>query len=297
MRSVAVVGIVALGACGDEQLPVCNRDGGAACFELPSEAIATYRTGGGSPPALIGCGPVLPTSSTMAISLAGNVTDYSSAQPIAGVTLQVFDAGDYANAIATATTDNSGAYSMNLASGTPDVLWGMLAGNGVVPHLVHQMRLELGQATLTVDYTMGTPELLDTVDNNVGVDRDPGLARLVVHVLDCNRYSLVNAVVVLSATAGVRDFVDGVPVFYSVVGTDFPLPVEHEQVGVTGTDGTAVLINVPIDGSELYAQAWGFPDAAAVARGEDGLVLIAEHAVARRAATTTWVNLRSNQND
>ena len=172
---------------------------------------------------------------------------------------------------------------------------GHVLGNGVVPQLVHQMWLDLDRAPLTIDYTMGTSELLDTVDDMVDVDHDAGLARLVVHVLDCNRYSLMHTAVVLSATAGVRDFVDGVPVFYSVAGTPFPLPVQHEQVSVTDTGATAVLINVPIDEGELYLQAWGFPDAAAVARGEDGLVLIAEHAVARRAATTTWVTLRANQ--
>jgi hypothetical protein len=46
---------------------------------------------------------------------------------------------------------------------------------------------------------------------------------------------------------------------------------------------------------ELVSDPIPAPDAAAVARGEDGLVLIAEHAVARRAGTTTWVNLWANQ--
>lgn len=297
-NTTIMIGILALGACSDGGPAVCSRDGGAACFELPTRPMRWYVNGGDSGPAVIGCGEIAPVPSAMAVALQGRVTNWDTAVRVAGVTLEVFDAGDYASPIATATTDGNGAYSMSLASGTPDRLWGTIRGGGSEPQLIHQMRPDLSQATVMVDYAIATPATLDRVIAElpgVGVDRDAGRAQLAVYVLDCGGRAIMETAVVLSTTAGRRNFVDGVPVFYSAVGLEFPLPGPHEEIGVTENDGVAVLLNVPVDGAPLYVQAWGFPDEAAVARGQDGLVLIAEHAPTRRAGWGTRVNLWANQ--
>jgi hypothetical protein len=295
MRSVAIViGILALGACGPG---VCRVDGGAACFKQPTQVMSTYESGGASYVPVLGCGAIVPTGSTMTVTLHGHIKDFNSAGAVAGATLDVFESGDYHGTIATATTGGDGAYSMSLTSGTLDLLWATISGGGVETQLIHQLRPDLGQAAVEVDFTTAPTAELDAIissEPRVEIVRDHQLAQLSVRVLDCNRRRITRAVVVLSATAGVRDFVEGAPVFYSANGEEFPLPVSHEQISETGTDGSAVALNVPVNGG-LYVQAWGFPDAAALARGEDGLVLIAEHVVARRAGAGTRVNLWANR--
>lgn len=288
------LGLAVLGACGGETA-VCHRDGGAACFELPTEVMGTYGPGGISDPLSIGCGAIVPTPAAMAVTLGGTLTDYSSNQPVVGATFEVFQHGDHEGTpIASATTDASGAYSMTLPSGTSDLLSGAIAGGGVIPELRDQLRPDLGQATAALDVTTGTAEVLDQVAQGVGVDRDAGLGQVWVRVLDCNRFAIVHAVVVLSATPGVRDFVDGVPLFYSTAGAPFPLP-NPDGITATTSDGTAVALNVPLAGAQ-YVQAWGFVDAAAAARGDEAsLVLVAERAVSRRAGTITRVELWANQ--
>jgi hypothetical protein len=292
-EAICVVGLVLLGACGSGP-SVCNRDGGAACFSLPTEAMGTFVQGGSSPPLQIGCGEIVPATSTMPVTLGGHVVDYDSNQPVAGATIQVFHAGDYDGAaIATATTDAAGAYSMTVPTGTPDLLSAALDGGGIVPELRDQLRPDLGGATVSLDVTTATSDGLDMIDHDeVGIDRDAALAQVWVHVLDCDRSSITHAVVVLSTTAAQRAFVGGVPLFYSVAGDAFDVPTA--DLSETQDDGTALGIDVPVDGT-IYVQAWGFADAAAVARGEAGLTLVAEHAVAPRAGTLTRVELWANQ--
>lgn len=294
MRDVLIcVGIVVMGACGDSGAGVCSRDGGAACFDLPTDAMAAYGPGGSSPPLLLGCGAITETPATTAVAVSGHVIDYNTDQPVAGATFQLFHIGDYEGAaIATATSDASGAYSMNLPSGTPDLLSGAISGGALVPELRDQLRPDLSGATVKLDFTTATADVLDLGAQYVDVARDPSLAQVWVYVYDCNRNPIINAVVVLSTTSGKRDFVASVPVFYS--GGDVLLPHKHSEAPVTGPEGAAVALDVPLDGT-IYVQAWGFPDQASATRGDPaGLELVAERAVLRRAGAITLANLWAN---
>lgn len=288
-----VLGLAAaLAACGGDP-PQCERDGGEACFQLPAEPLYGHSPGSTGSPADLGCGPIEPIASSMPVTMNGRVVDTDSNQAVSGGLVEIFDADDYVNPIATGTTDDAGDYSLTLAIDTPDLLWGKISGGGVAVQLQHQLRPDLSESTLDVDFLTVTPENLGEVARNVGVEPHDGLGRLVAFVYDCARRPTSNAVVVLSATSGERDFVDGVPVLYSVTG-DLAYPVPHADRAVTSQGGNALVFNTPVDG-DLYLQAWGFPDAAAVAEGDAGLVLIAEHTVASRAGARTWVNLWANR--
>jgi hypothetical protein len=56
---------------------------------------------------------------------------------------------------------------------------------------------------------------------------------------------------------------------------------------------SGAFINVPAE--PVYLQLWGFPDEAALARGEDGLVLVAEYPIHTSAETVHAFSLFANQ--
>jgi hypothetical protein len=295
MRPGARALVILLGGCGGESADpgICHVDGGAACFQLPTAPMIAH-AGDIVRPAATGCGAVSPVDSLVEVSVSGVVRDYNGSTPVPGATVEVYDEDGYDTPVATAVADDAGAYQATLPVGTPDVLYGKVIAPGYVDVYVHQQRADLTQPTLAgVDWLTSTDAFLGTVAGVVEVQRQPGTATLATIVWDCERGPIEHAAVAVSATAGERDFVAGASVFYTLSGA-LPLPVPPEMRADSSDNGAVAIFNAPVDG-RLYVQVWGFPDEAALDRGEDGLALVAEHAVVRFADAGAVVNLWANQ--
>ncbi len=296
MTRRALLGAALLAACGGDDGPVdpgvCSVDGGAACFQLPTAAMIAH-AGDVTGPAAIGCGPVTPVDSTMPVDVSGTVRDYGGA-PVAGAALEVYSDDRYDAPVITATGDAAGAYAVTLPSGTPDVLYGKVTAADHVDIYVHQARVDLTTTPVgPIDWLTTTPEFLATTAALVDDEIEPGTATLASIVWDCDRAAIEHAAVVLSATAGERDFVPGASIYYAAPG-GLPLPVPPEDRADTADNAAAAIINAPAGGT-LFVQVWGFADQAAVADGEAGLTLVAEHAVVRFPDSGVIVNLWANQ--
>jgi hypothetical protein len=269
--------VLALPACGDDgPPPVCSEDGGAACFQLPTEVLVAH-AGTDTDSALLGCGALAPTDSTIAVTLSGTITKYG-ADPIDGAALEVFDDAALAGTpIATATTASDGSFTFSLPAGTPDLLYGTIVADGYFDAELHNARPDLTADVTGFDLVTLDADLLGTLAALVNDEVEPATVAMAVVVSDCARYNLEHAVVTLSTAAGTRAFVPGASVYYGTAGA-IPLPVIPEDGPDTADNGAVAVVNAP-EGDDFFLQAWGFPDADALAQGAAGLVLIAEYPV------------------
>jgi hypothetical protein len=291
MLGVLVLVVAACGG-GDDDPGVCSQDGGEACFQLPTAALAAHDADS-AVPADIGCGAIVPRDSTIEVTVSGTVKNYSGGTPIPSAAISVYDSNDYDTPIATTTAGTDGTYSIVIPTGTPDLLFAKVVADGFVEIYVENLRPDLTTATIAdFDLSMATAAFLDTTFALVDTDWDHTKAGIAAVAQDCSRHPLEHAVATISATAGERDFIAGAPVFYAAAG-DFPLPVPPDTRGDTNDNGAIAALNIPPSGT-AFLQIWGFPDAGAVAEGEAGLELVAEYPLNLFAdealGFTAWAN-------
>ena len=284
-----------MGACGgdgESRDPArCHLDGGEHCFQVPTAVMVSHFEDQDLD-TVIGCGPLEPALAATNVTLSGTITDYSGGGEVADATITIYDDEDFTNEIGNATTAADGTYSIGLPAGTPDILFGTLEADGYVTLHDYNGRPDLTGATAELNLVMATEELLDTFAGLVDTDLDPDGAIVAAIASDCDRNSIEHVAAVVSATSGERDFVDGVNLFYTAAGA-LPVPVTPDVRGDSNDNGLIAILNVPAQ--PVYLQLWGFPDEAALARGEDGLELVAEYAIDLDAGTSNGFVAFANQ--
>jgi hypothetical protein len=276
--------------CGDPQpLPSCRDDGGAACFQLPTAPLAVP-----DGPADIGCAPLVPQPAPTAVTIRGDIAGFGSNAPLAGAEIRLFGSPDFTQLIASAISASDATYELTLPQGTPDLMWGTAGASDYLTTYLHAFRPNLGEGDISdFNVRIFKPANVEGAAILVKEDWDPATAVVAGFARDCERRPVEHAAVVLSSTPGQRTFVAGASVYYGAPGA-VPLAVPPEERGDTNTNGVFAVFRVP-PGSASYLQAWGFPDAAAVALGEAGLVLYAEHPVHAVAGGVVQINLWVNQ--
>jgi hypothetical protein len=284
-----LVGALTLAACASDDAPEsCSTRGGAACFVVPEAPLAAFAADDTPVPVALGCGPLTPTAAPSAVTLTGTIHDPISSATVPYAQLVVYGSAAFVDPIATTTTDATGTYSLTLPAGTPDVLYAQLAARGYLPEVVLQHAYDTRAQPVSFAPYLLTPDDADTEAALVRTTYDPGKGAGAVFAHDCNRARLANAAITVSSTSRQRTFVDGLVVAYTADTALVPELLSVQRA--TSRQGAAGVVNVP-PGTTLYAQAWGFPDAASVARGETGLVLLDELPFRVDAGSVTGIEL------
>jgi hypothetical protein len=264
--------------------------GGAACFQLPT---APMINSDGAPSAL-SCAAYVPMISSSPMSYIGNVGFFGTSNLIAGAQIKVHTSVGFQSPITTATSAADGTYTLPIPAGTPDALWISVEGPGVLTAYNHGFRAELFNGDVTsFNLRMFVPSNIEGVTGLVGGMWDESRAVMAAYAVDCERRVIEHAAVTVSSAAGTRAFADGVQVFFGAPGA-VPLAVPPSERGDTNNNGLVAIMRLP-PGYSLRVQVWGFLDAAAMARGADGLTLIAEHPIHVVANAVLVGDLHPNQ--
>jgi hypothetical protein len=285
LRAMGVICVVA--GCSDDSNP-------NPTFTLPTASLAAYNSMHYMVAPSLGCGPIVPTTSTHAVTINGSVVDYVNSTKGIAAMVTVYNADDFANPIAMTTSATNGAYSIQIPTAMPDLLYGKVTATGYLDIYYFNLRPDLSQALIS-KYNVAdtTADGLDQLYGLVRVTPDMTKASLAVTAFDCNKNVLQHAIVVISTVSGKRSFLGGASVFYTASGA-FPAPELTAVQPETNDNGAAAALNITVS-KPIFVQVWGFPDDAAVAMHEKGLALIAEHQVMLTAGQLAGLNAWANQ--
>lgn len=281
--------------CGGDDGPAsdCAELGGRACFKLPAAAMTVTPEGGSATAPNLSCGPPLPIGAPSEVTVSGRVIDYRSQELRAGATVEYHDGSDFAGAVASATTNDAGEFSVTLPAGTPSIGHVKVAHADAVETRILQVELDVTQTSITgQEIPLASRDLVDVFANLLDRTRVPGTGIVGGAAVDCDGEGIANAIATLSLTSSAGDviptFVDGVPVYYTAEGS-LPLPVRRSVRGVTTTNGGFLILDIPPRTEPYYVQIWGFPNSVDVARGLSGLVLVSEVPVTVAGESVTGI--------
>jgi len=269
--------VIVVGCGGGEDQPdagllkPCKEMGGSACFQLPTAPIST-REGAAS---ALNC--YVPRPAPASVTFSGVVRQFgSSTKLVTNATIKLYGSPDYATPIATTTSSATDAtYSITVPAGT-ERLYGEFSGADYLTIYPEDVRPDLTMGDLTMfNLQMVTPDIIEGAAIPVKELWDPESAVFAGTALDCNGLIIMHAAVVVSTVQGQRAFAPGVSVYYGAAGAA-PIAIPPDDRADTNDNGAFALFHLK-PGTQLYAQSWGFIDAAAQAKGEAGLTLISEH--------------------
>jgi hypothetical protein len=291
---VMVTVIATVAACGDSETQPdagsqCGTAGGGACFSLPTAPLSVPDGA-----ADLACTPLVMTPAPTAVTVRGKVQGFGSGTPIPGADVKLFPTVEFATPLAETVADAEAKYSITLPQGTPDFMWGTVGGAGYLTTYVHAFRPDLSMGDIS-DFTLANfkPSNIEGAAILVKESWDPAYAVVAGFVRDCERRVVQHAALALSSTSGSRTFIANASLYYGAPGA-VPLAVSHDERQDTNENGVFAVFRVP-PGQMLFLQAWGFPDAAAQAKGEAGLVLFSEHPVHAVADSVVNINLWVNR--
>jgi hypothetical protein len=289
---VRVLVLVLVGCGGGDVQPdasllkPCKEMGGSACFQLPTAPVSTRE---GAPSAL-GCGYV-PKPAPSTVTFSGVVRQYGSSTKLApNATIKLYGSSDYATPLATTTSDATDAtYSITVPAGTEDRLYGEFSAAGFLTIYPEDVRVDMTMDHTMFNLQMVTPDIIEGAAIPVKEIWDPESAVFAGTAYDCNGLVIMHAAITVSTVQGQRAFAPGATVYYGAAGAA-PIAISPDDRGDTNDNGAFALFHLK-PGAQLYAQSWGFVDAAAQAMGEAGLTLIAEHPLKVVANTAGNVSL------
>ena len=288
MRSlVGVMGVV----CA---VTGCSDDPPNTGFTLPTAPLVATGSGGAMLAPAIGCGPIVPTTSTHAVTVNGEVIDYLMTTKGIAATIAVYNADDFANPIVTATSAANGAYSVQIPTAMPDLLYAKITATDYLDIYDWNLRPDLTQPIISkYNVPLITADERDQLYGLVRVTPDPKKSTLAAVALDCNKNPLQHAVAVISTVSGKRSFLPGAQVFYTAAGM-YPVPELTSVQADTNDNGTIAILNITVT-KQVFLQVWGFPDDAAFKMHEKGLVLIAEYPLLLAMGQQGGINAFANQ--
>ncbi len=293
MRALLSVLAIPLAACGasdsmgsDAALmtATCGKNGGEACFELPTEAVMVKTADGtSSTPANVACAAKERKTSEKEIVVSGLVKDFQTGNGVSGAKVDAFLTLDFSKPDVTVTADPTGAYSLTLPVGTPNFMnWRTREAMALDTYSLAQ-NLDVSQDEIE-NYERGSVSqaTADALPAFIGVTRSPGLGVLAGSALDCDGKSVMHAIANISTTSSAGNaaptFVPGVQVYYFSAGAT-ELPTRRTKRADSNSNGLFVLIEIPPSAgtTQYYLQTWGFVTAEDVAKGKEGLKLLSEY--------------------
>lgn len=281
---VVILVAAATGACGDDTpatfdaAPQCEDVGGEPCFELPTAPLTIDQAGTA---ANFNCAAYTITSSDHEITVNGVAEDFQYGDPLEAATIDAFDDLDFANPGATATSAADGTFTLILPTGSPSRMnWRTRHADGLDTFALNEP-IDITLATETVTRQVVSNATATLLPAFIGISRTEGLGVLAGAVEDCDGNEVAGAIATISTTSSAGDawptFQPGARVYYFSDG-DPDLPIHRNQEKMTRLDGMFVILEIPpTTGTQTYyLQVWGFPTAAAMGQGAEGLRLLSE---------------------
>jgi hypothetical protein len=273
MTAIACAGLLAFGCGGDDGDgnggdPDAGEDLANPGFGTPT---ATVQANGA--PADFSClnTPTGDVLSTIDINLTGPVEDFQNGTANPNAVVSAFPVVEFENVIAEATADGNGDYAMTLPAGQTRVGFKIVAEGALETYLLNQyFEPDVADQTLTVNSV--SEATANTLPAFVGVTRTAGLGVLAGAIRDCSGNEVANAIATVSSVSGQPQHLEGAQTYYFSGGSP-SLPVRHETIAVTNTDGLFVVLELP-PSAQAFLQVWGFVDGQDPATDE--LTLLAE---------------------
>jgi hypothetical protein len=275
MKRFALLGIGALVACGGGGGG--DDDGSSATPDVTTVAHMQNDSGVWSEvgPANWSClgTPSDDVPSTVEINLTGTVIDFQNTeQGVGDAMVSAFMGTDIGGtAIASATADGGGGYSITLPVGVERVAFEMTADQYLPTYLLNQY-FQPGTADQMLDMKAISLMLANALPAFINKTRTPGLGVVAGAIRDCDHHEVSGAIATVSSTPSTTTTLDGAETYYFSGGSQ-SLPVRLSQQAYTNEDGLFMAIELPPTGT-AYLQVWGFlPDQDP---GSDELTLLAE---------------------
>lgn len=216
------------------------------------------------------------------VTLTAQVVDFMNMQngvPNAMVT--AFDDINYTAPFAMQTADGSGKFTMTIPAGKTRVGFKVHADGYMDTFLLNQYWAPTSTTdTLNIgDISSGLATALPAF---IDFERVSGTGVLAGAMRDCMHHEVSNAIATVSSVSmmptHLQGTVGGTPVIASTFyfNTSTGLPAKHKDKQATDPDGLFTIFNLPPITGTAYMQVWGFKTDADVAKGMDGLSLLAE---------------------
>jgi hypothetical protein len=294
--SFAIVAVLA--GCADDKQPAdpyeCMAAGGAACFELPTKPIAAVDALGKPAQPSLECGPYEVHTSAAPVTLAGTTINALDGEAVPLVHVEAFADLATTSLLGETISDELGAYALTIPA-MPSQLFARTIATGALPLYFLYARTDVGAAQQSMfELITGTRAQLASTLELVGDQFLPGRSQVTAVAYDCNGNRLVNVIGNLapsSAAGGDREHEPGVRTYYTIDRSS-PALGRRTQLSMTTVAGSFVASNVT--SGRHYVQVWAFPAEAALAKGDEGLMLIGEAELAVPSTETgLYVELHS----
>ncbi len=213
-----------------------------------------------------------------AVTLNTKVTDFQSGNAVPNATVVAFKGQDQAMMFDTGTSDGSANVSIEIPAGVTRYGFKM-TGDTSMPTLLLNQYVNPADVTGGVTTNPGKIQSVSkataaTLPALIGQTRTDGTSVVAGALRDCQGREVSGFIATVSTTKGSASLITGAETYYfsSSVG----LPVHHNQAQFADKDGLFMIIQLPASQPTGYVQMWGFPTAADLAMGKDGLKLIGE---------------------
>lgn len=276
----AIAFVAALAGCTDgkpEADPyTCMAAGGAGCFQLPANPIASADELGRPAVPALDCGPYEIHTSGAPVMLAGTTRNAYDRRQVPLVHVEAFADLAMTSLLGEAISDEVGAYSLAI-SAMPSQMFVRTSATGALPlHSLYERADVAVREHDRVDLVTASRTDVAGALELVGDGFLRGKSQLTGVAYDCNGNRLVNVIANVaptSAVAGPRAFEPGVRVYYAIDRTTPALARRH-QLAQTSSAGSFTATNVA--SGRHYVQLWGFVADSAMEDGADGLALLGE---------------------
>jgi hypothetical protein len=273
---------VALMGCSEEEPTAdaykCAAAGGAACFELPTRVVEATDASGADTTPVLDCAAYEVTTANAPITFTGRTVHAVNKAMVPLVHVELFADLALTMLVGETISDETGNYTF-MVDGLPSQVFVRTMGTDTLPshQLYERFDVTLMQYDMH-DFVTTTRSAVAAIVESVGDLFATGKTQVTGVAYDCNGNRLVNVVANIapsSAAGGTRAYEEGVRVYYYGIDAQNTAVLNRRaQASMTRSPGSFVATNLA--SGKHYVQVWGYPDDAALANGEFGLVLLGE---------------------
>ena len=283
MRVSLILLVTGLCACADEEPTAdpykCIAQGGAGCFELPTEPIAAADAMGNAVTPALDCAEYQVTTSTAPVTFTGKTLNLINMAMIPNVRVEVFADSSLTMLLAETMSNDTADYTATIDN-MPSKAAARVSADGNQTIVYENQRIDVSVTQHDMfNFFIATRPNVAQVIELVGDQWLAGKSHIAGFAFDCAGNRLVNVVVNVapgSGANGTRLYEPGVKTYYGIEGS-VPVLARRTQLAMTTSSGTYAATNLAP--GKHFLQIWGFPSEAALMMGGKGLVMLGEEEI------------------